>query len=187
MIFNKGHGLDETPGTPSKPGRSAGSTFKDALAAIKISGPRGSGPSATIAPSQPSTTAAANQEHGPLSAASPNSVVIEMLSLPRPSSIATAAAAAPGLSASGSPATPATPATAPAATPPKRSGKQCWQLARVHLHDGSLLTLPANPRYSVVSAFFKKLFPADFDRALPVLRHREVDELLAQWDWHMAR
>jgi hypothetical protein len=74
-----------------------------------------------------------------------------------------------------------------AARRPRLTGPQCWALARHHLHDGSLLALPGQPRYSVVSAFFKKLFPRDFDRAVPIINHREVDALLARWDWHVAR
>jgi hypothetical protein len=54
--------------------------------------------------------------------------------------------------------------TEPAQQRPKLTGAQCWALARQHMADGSLLALPSSPSYCVVSAFFTKLFPRDFDR-----------------------
>lgn len=40
--------------------------------------------------------------------------------------------------------------------------------------------------YSIVSATFSRLFPNDFDRAIPVFNHKEVDLLLLQWEAAVA-
>ena len=36
-----------------------------------------------------------------------------------------------------------------------------------------------------VVSTFKRIFPHDFDRAIPVMRHLEVDKMLLQLDYEM--
>ena len=36
-----------------------------------------------------------------------------------------------------------------------------------------------------VAATFKRIFPEEFDRAIPVMRHLEVDKMLMQMDYEM--
>ena len=38
-----------------------------------------------------------------------------------------------------------------------------------------------------VSATFRRIFPDSFDRAIPIIRHKEVDKLLLQLDMAMWR
>ena len=38
-----------------------------------------------------------------------------------------------------------------------------------------------------MSATFKKLFPYDYERSIPVIKHKEVDQLLFRLDYHMGK
>ncbi|KAG2500669.1 hypothetical protein HYH03_001435 [Edaphochlamys debaryana] len=62
-----------------------------------------------------------------------------------------------------------------------------WGFLREAVWDGRVARLPGRMRYSIVSATFQKLFPDEFDRAIPVINHKEVDQLLSKVDWHMAQ
>lgn len=48
-------------------------------------------------------------------------------------------------------------------------------------------TLSLRVGFRQVSATFKRLFPEDFDRAIPVIKHYAVDKLLFQMDYHMGQ
>ena len=66
-----------------------------------------------------------------------------------------------------------------------------WGILREAVLDGRVRLLPSAKEYSIVSSTFLKLFPDSFDRAVPVIRHKEVDELLTQldlcmWDFQRA-
>ncbi|KAG2438979.1 hypothetical protein HYH02_010771 [Chlamydomonas schloesseri] len=62
-----------------------------------------------------------------------------------------------------------------------------WDFVREAIIDGRVAELPYRMRYSVVSATFARMFPDEFDRAIPVINHKEVDLLLMQADNHMAQ
>ena len=56
----------------------------------------------------------------------------------------------------------------------------------------SLASLLIQPKkcpcyYIQVSATFRRIFPDSFDRAIPIIRHKEVDKLLLQLDMAMWR
>jgi len=56
-----------------------------------------------------------------------------------------------------------------------------WALVRRALDSGRLLRLPYDANnYSIVTSTFKRLFPRDFDCAIPVINHKEVDKLLME-------
>lgn len=57
-----------------------------------------------------------------------------------------------------------------------------WARVRWAYHSKELFDLPRRESYDVVSATFKRLFPHEFDRAIPVINHRGVDKLLLQWE-----
>jgi hypothetical protein len=57
-----------------------------------------------------------------------------------------------------------------------------WARVRWAYRSRALQALPKRESYDVVSATFSRLFPDDFDRAIPVISHREVDKLLIQWE-----
>ncbi|GLC55507.1 hypothetical protein PLESTB_000995000 [Pleodorina starrii] len=61
-----------------------------------------------------------------------------------------------------------------------------WAFVRAAVASGAVAALPRSRRYCVVSATFSRLFPEDFDRAVPVVNHREVDQLLRRLDGHVA-
>eukprot|EP00798_Chlamydomonas_sp_ICE-L_P017208 gene17208-23528_t len=65
-------------------------------------------------------------------------------------------------------------------------GRSKWALVRQAVFSGQVRALLLNKRYSVVTATFKRLFPHDFDRAIPVIRHHHVDRLLSTLDSHMG-
>jgi hypothetical protein len=59
---------------------------------------------------------------------------------------------------------------------------------RAALASGRLLRLPYDAKnYSIVTATFKRLFPRDYDGAIPVINHKEVDKLLMEWENAVAR
>ncbi|GLC35608.1 hypothetical protein PLESTM_000342700 [Pleodorina starrii] len=62
-----------------------------------------------------------------------------------------------------------------------------WAFLRQAVWDGEVAQLPKRSRYSVVSATFLRLFPDEFDRAIPVINFKEVDLLLMKVDRHMAQ
>ncbi|KAG2443726.1 hypothetical protein HXX76_002072 [Chlamydomonas incerta] len=62
-----------------------------------------------------------------------------------------------------------------------------WDFVREAILDGRVAELPYRMRYSVVSATFARMFPDEFDRAIPVIDHKEVDLLLMRADQHMAQ
>ncbi|PNW73839.1 hypothetical protein CHLRE_13g574850v5 [Chlamydomonas reinhardtii] len=62
-----------------------------------------------------------------------------------------------------------------------------WDFVREAILDGRVTELPYRMRYSVVSATFARMFPDEFDRAIPVINHKEVDLLLMRADQHMAQ
>jgi hypothetical protein len=72
---------------------------------------------------------------------------------------------------------------APDAVP---TASERWEFVRQAVWDGRVALLPWRSRYSVVSAAFLRLFPEDFDRAIPVINFKEVDLLLMRADQHMA-
>jgi hypothetical protein len=61
-----------------------------------------------------------------------------------------------------------------------------WARVRWAYHSKELFDLPRRESYDVVSATFKRLFPQEFDRAIPVINHRGVDKLLLQWEATVA-
>lgn len=74
-------------------------------------------------------------------------------------------------------------ALVPVADVAARATKRGWALVRDALRDGRLMALLQDEdNYSVVTATFKRLFPRDFDKAIPVFNHRKVDGLLMQWE-----
>eukprot|EP00879_Flechtneria_rotunda_P012611 GHRR01013169.1.p1 GENE.GHRR01013169.1~~GHRR01013169.1.p1 ORF type:complete len:1229 (+),score=453.96 GHRR01013169.1:316-3687(+) len=64
----------------------------------------------------------------------------------------------------------------------KARAQYYWSIAREAFNSKLLLELPCRESYSVVSATFKRLFPHDFDQAIPVINHKRVDTLLLQWE-----
>ncbi len=67
-----------------------------------------------------------------------------------------------------------------------RSRPRGWALVKRAMRTGALQKLLDSDSYSVVTATFKRLFPDDFDRAVPVLNHKEVDMLLMKWETAVA-
>eukprot|EP00878_Enallax_costatus_P022072 GHUV01023404.1.p1 GENE.GHUV01023404.1~~GHUV01023404.1.p1 ORF type:complete len:906 (+),score=284.12 GHUV01023404.1:2758-5475(+) len=67
-----------------------------------------------------------------------------------------------------------------------RKGAELWQLVIKAHEEGRLMQLLELDSYSVVTATFKRLFPEDFDKAIPVINHRKVDLLLMQWEEAVA-
>jgi hypothetical protein len=61
-----------------------------------------------------------------------------------------------------------------------------WARVQWAYHSKELFDLPRRESYDVVSATFKRLFPQEFDRAIPVINHRGVDKLLLQWEAAVA-
>jgi hypothetical protein len=61
-----------------------------------------------------------------------------------------------------------------------------WARVRFAYRLRALHALPTRESYDIVSATFSRLFPNDFDRAIPVISHREVDKLLVQWEAAVA-
>lgn len=61
-----------------------------------------------------------------------------------------------------------------------------WARVRWAYHSQELQHLRTRESYDIVSATFSRLFPADFDRAIPVISHRGVDKLLIQWEQAVA-
>lgn len=63
---------------------------------------------------------------------------------------------------------------------------QGWARVRWAYRTKELLDLPKRESYDIVSATFSRLFPDDFDRAIPVINHKQVDKLLLQWEAAVA-
>jgi len=61
-----------------------------------------------------------------------------------------------------------------------------WARVRWAYRTKELLDLPKRESYDIVSATFSRLFPDDFDRAIPVINHKQVDKLLLQWEAAVA-
>lgn len=61
-----------------------------------------------------------------------------------------------------------------------------WGRVKWAIRTKELFDLPRRESYDVVSATFKRLFPDEFDRAIPVIKHRGVDKLLLQWEAAVA-
>eukprot|EP00775_Hariotina_reticulata_P011017 gene11017-11171_t len=57
---------------------------------------------------------------------------------------------------------------------------------RFHNCKSVLLRLPEMEMYSIVTSTFNRLFPKDFDRAIPVFNHKKVDLLLMDWEAAVA-
>eukprot|EP00798_Chlamydomonas_sp_ICE-L_P014458 gene14458-20470_t len=55
--------------------------------------------------------------------------------------------------------------------------KECkgWEKVRQAVRLGRVRRLPWRKEYSVVTATFKRIFPKEFIRAIPVIKHQEVD------------
>lgn len=65
----------------------------------------------------------------------------------------------------------------------QRTGAELWAIVRkAHTEERRLLAVLEDENYSVVTKTFKKLFPREFDKAIPVFNHRKVDQLLLQWE-----
>ncbi|GAX72909.1 hypothetical protein CEUSTIGMA_g364.t1 [Chlamydomonas eustigma] len=62
-----------------------------------------------------------------------------------------------------------------------------WQYVQQAVRVGKVADLLDQKSYSVVTSTFRSLFPDDFDRAVPVINHKEVDLLLMQLDLVMWR
>lgn len=65
-----------------------------------------------------------------------------------------------------------------------RSPDKSWKAKQ--LRPCRLTQLLQSDSYSVVTATFKRLFPEDFDKAIPVINHRNVDMLLMRWEAAVA-
>jgi hypothetical protein len=61
-----------------------------------------------------------------------------------------------------------------------------WKRVRWAFFSSELRTLPRRETYDIVSSTFARLFPQDFDRAIPVIKHKGVDTLLLQWEAAVA-
>ncbi|KAF8073110.1 AAP5 [Scenedesmus sp. PABB004] len=61
-----------------------------------------------------------------------------------------------------------------------------WELVRRAYRSGRLRQLPLLESYSIVTHTFKRLFPEDFDTAIPVINHKKVDMLLMAWEAAVA-
>eukprot|EP00798_Chlamydomonas_sp_ICE-L_P013783 gene13783-19691_t len=66
-----------------------------------------------------------------------------------------------------------------------------WGYVRAAVFDGRVAELLYLKEYSVVTATFKSIFKGDFERAIPVIRHKAVDKLLMRmdremWQWQKA-
>lgn len=72
------------------------------------------------------------------------------------------------------------------AQPPLTAAQQRWALVREAVWSGEVADLVWSRQYSVVTATFKRLFPDDFERAVPVIRYKEVDQLLMRLDEHLG-
>lgn len=62
-----------------------------------------------------------------------------------------------------------------------------WTKAREAVFDGRVSKLLLSRKYSVVTSTFKQLFPEDFDRAIPVISHKRLDQLLYKLDFQMGK
>lgn len=70
----------------------------------------------------------------------------------------------------------------------KARAAQHWDYVRAAVFDGRVVALLMNSKhYSVVTATFKRMFPEDFDRAIPVVNHRRIDELMFKLDNHYQK
>jgi hypothetical protein len=75
-----------------------------------------------------------------------------------------------------------------AALPPPPTRPRGWALVRAALVSGRLLSLPDDPLgYSVVTSTFRRLFPLDYQGAVPVVDYSRVDALLMRWEGAVAR
>jgi hypothetical protein len=61
-----------------------------------------------------------------------------------------------------------------------------WARVRWAFRSKELRDLTRRETYDVVSSTFARLFPRDFDRAIPVIKHKGVDTLLLQWEAAVA-
>jgi hypothetical protein len=78
-------------------------------------------------------------------------------------------------------------AAAAAAQFRRQRALRLWAVARAAVGSGAVrCLLLSGHRYSAVTATFARLFPADFDRAIPVFCHKQVDTLLGRLDRHHA-
>ncbi len=58
-----------------------------------------------------------------------------------------------------------------------------WALVRGCVKEGLIQQMPYDPHhYSLVTATFKRLFPDDYLRAIPVFNHKKTDMLLFKLD-----
>eukprot|EP00798_Chlamydomonas_sp_ICE-L_P013270 gene13270-19112_t len=57
-----------------------------------------------------------------------------------------------------------------------------WAFVRAAVRDGRVAALLLSKEYSVISATFKRIFPVDFDRAIPVVRHYQYSVISATFN-----
>ncbi len=81
---------------------------------------------------------------------------------------------------------PEGPEAPPCCSPPNAAARR-WALLRQAVASGAVASLSSLPSFCPVSATFRRLFPDDFDRAVPLPNHRTVDRLLQRLDEHVGR